>query len=230
MEAAESKMILRDSIPKWIRWALPNRWKVVQTLSAGQYFGEPRILPDTDHFSIVKPSGFFHPSHQFLVTFTDAYRTMLASSIPGHRGNFVLPRSDDIDATVPARVSQQRNAPQEPQQTDPPSPSPVFQERSATDGSSAQTVDVAKNVQPVDEMSNERVRLGFNEPYEFALNGMYKTRDDSEKFARQWMVRTRPDFEAFKRAYDYASTKMYKTRADSEKFAYEMIQTFKSVD
>jgi len=55
MEAAESKMILRDTIPKFIRWLLPNRLKVVPTISVAQYFKDWMVLPDTDHFSTVKP-------------------------------------------------------------------------------------------------------------------------------------------------------------------------------
>jgi len=78
MEACENKMIFRESLPKWIRWLLPNRLKLVTTLSAGQYFGEVKTLPDTDHFSTVKPSGFHHPSHEFLVTFMLRFREMQA--------------------------------------------------------------------------------------------------------------------------------------------------------
>lgn len=69
MEAAESKMIFRDTIPSFIRWAVPNRLKVVTTISAAQYFKDFMVLPDTDHFSIVKPYGTTHPAHDFLVGF-----------------------------------------------------------------------------------------------------------------------------------------------------------------
>ena len=79
MEAAETKMIYRDSLPGVLqRWILPNRLQIVEPLSAGQYFGEVTSLPDTDHFSIVKPYGFSHPAHDFLVTFMRRFREKLA--------------------------------------------------------------------------------------------------------------------------------------------------------
>jgi len=73
-EACENKMILRRNIPVFIRWAIPPRWKVVPTISAGQYFGSVKLLADTDHFTAVKPNGFNHPSHEFLVTFVRRFR------------------------------------------------------------------------------------------------------------------------------------------------------------
>ena len=79
MEAAENKMIFRDRIPAPMRWLFPPRRKVVSTLSAGQYFGEVKVLPGTDHFSAVKPSGLNHPSHEFLVTFLAEFRRVSAS-------------------------------------------------------------------------------------------------------------------------------------------------------
>ncbi|MGF6409395.1 alpha/beta fold hydrolase [Paraburkholderia sp. MM5482-R1] len=42
---------------------------VVVTNSASRYFGEPRILPRTNHGSIVKPDGAEHVSHKFLIDF-----------------------------------------------------------------------------------------------------------------------------------------------------------------
>lgn len=78
MEACESKMIFRDRVPPWVRRLLPNRLKVVNTLSAGQYFGEVKVLRDTDHFSTVKPYTHAHPSHEFLVTFFQRFQEFLA--------------------------------------------------------------------------------------------------------------------------------------------------------
>ena len=74
MEAAEHTMIYRNRIPGWIRWLLPPRLKVVTTLSAGQYFGEVKILPGTNHFTAVKPDSVNHPAHEFLVNFTIEFR------------------------------------------------------------------------------------------------------------------------------------------------------------
>ena len=78
MEAAETKMIYRDSLPGVLRWVLPSRHQIVESLSAGQYFREVTSLRDTDHFSIVKPYGFSHPAHDFLVTFMLQFRQKLA--------------------------------------------------------------------------------------------------------------------------------------------------------
>ena len=74
MEAAENTMIYRNWIPGWIRWAIPTRFKVVTTLSAGQYFGAVKILPGTNHFTAVKPDSIDHPAHEFLVDFEIAFR------------------------------------------------------------------------------------------------------------------------------------------------------------
>lgn len=81
MEACETKMILRDRIPRWIQWVLPNRLRVVNTISAGQHFGEVKYLPDTDHFSSVKPNGLNHPSHKFIVTFMIEFRKEILMEI-----------------------------------------------------------------------------------------------------------------------------------------------------
>lgn len=42
---------------------------VVPKFSAGRYFGMARHLPNTDHFSISKPTNKLHPSHMFLIEF-----------------------------------------------------------------------------------------------------------------------------------------------------------------
>lgn len=74
MEAAENKMVFRDSMPAMLRWMLPNRLRVVSSLSAAQYFKEVTVLRNTDHFSTVKPYGVSHPAHEFLVTFMTRFR------------------------------------------------------------------------------------------------------------------------------------------------------------
>jgi hypothetical protein len=82
VEACETKFILREKIPQQIRRLLPNRLKVVNTLSAGQYFGDLKFIRDTDHFSIVKPDGPEHPSHEFLVTFLSGFQKFLQENRP----------------------------------------------------------------------------------------------------------------------------------------------------
>ncbi len=51
------------------RKLLPDKVVLVGVESAGRYFGEPKLLRDTDHFSSVKPDGWDHPAHQMLVDF-----------------------------------------------------------------------------------------------------------------------------------------------------------------
>jgi hypothetical protein len=109
MEACENKMILRDSIPRWIRWALPPRWKVVTTLSAGQYFGSVKELRNTDHFSTVKPSSFEHPSHEFLVTFVRRFNEVVGlESRNGKRTPAAHPMQPPSELTTFHYMSSQR--------------------------------------------------------------------------------------------------------------------------
>jgi hypothetical protein len=61
VEACENHFIFH-------RKFLPNRLVVVEEESAGRYFSS-RILPNTDHHSIVKPAGFDDPPHKLLVEF-----------------------------------------------------------------------------------------------------------------------------------------------------------------
>jgi len=74
IEAYENYFILRRSWP--LSW-LPNRRKVVDPLSAARYFGPPRHLPDTDHYSIAKPDSLDHPSHQLVVDLWNEFKTNL---------------------------------------------------------------------------------------------------------------------------------------------------------
>jgi pimeloyl-ACP methyl ester carboxylesterase len=70
VEAYEHYFILRKQwLPSWVERWVPNRRKLVSELSAGRYFDAPRLLPNTDHFSAVKPESFDHPAHVLLVTF-----------------------------------------------------------------------------------------------------------------------------------------------------------------
>ncbi len=54
-----------------LRWKfLPWRMKpIVNESSSCRYFGQPKIIPDSDHFDIVKPHGSSHDTHKFLLNF-----------------------------------------------------------------------------------------------------------------------------------------------------------------
>jgi triacylglycerol esterase/lipase EstA (alpha/beta hydrolase family) len=63
-EAIENRFIIHY-------WWFPffRKTFVVTKESAGRYFGKPRVIPETDHFTIVKPDHLEHASHLFLVDF-----------------------------------------------------------------------------------------------------------------------------------------------------------------
>jgi len=72
IEAYENKPVFGGN--RW--WPFPrvlSRWwpfgRVVSPESAGKYFGAPRHLPGTDHFSAAKPTSMEHPSHKLLLDF-----------------------------------------------------------------------------------------------------------------------------------------------------------------
>lgn len=69
MEACENHLIHLDKLPNKFRKLLPSRGTLVNSISAGQYFGEVKTLAETDHFSTVKPDTMEHPAHLFLVDF-----------------------------------------------------------------------------------------------------------------------------------------------------------------
>jgi len=50
------------------KWFPPLR-PIVEHWSASRYFGRGRVLPGTNHSTIVKPNALNHPSHGFLVDF-----------------------------------------------------------------------------------------------------------------------------------------------------------------
>ena len=50
-----------------LRWLIPTRTVVVSERDSASYFGSGKIVPDTDHFSIAKPSGLEHASHSYLM-------------------------------------------------------------------------------------------------------------------------------------------------------------------
>lgn len=52
-----------------LKWLSIVKKEVVSRESAGRYFGEPRLLANTDHISAVKPDGPRHPAHMRLRSF-----------------------------------------------------------------------------------------------------------------------------------------------------------------
>ena len=48
-----------------------NAEHIVDASTSASYFGAYRVLPNTDHFSIAKPTSATHPSHQLLWDFYD---------------------------------------------------------------------------------------------------------------------------------------------------------------
>jgi serine/threonine protein kinase len=74
------------------RW-LPALTYVVDELSAGRYFGSPRLLRQTDHFTAAKPDSHNHPSHELLVDFMT--RQFTVRSTPGGHGMADVRRPPD---------------------------------------------------------------------------------------------------------------------------------------
>jgi pimeloyl-ACP methyl ester carboxylesterase len=50
-------------------WLWPDDEVLVSKSSGGRYFSAPEILPNTDHFSTVKPNDLDHPGYRFLSNF-----------------------------------------------------------------------------------------------------------------------------------------------------------------
>lgn len=63
----ENKFIVPGYMFRWF-WPSTN---VVGAEDSASYFGEYKIVPNTDHFNIVKPTSKTHMSHMFLVEFFD---------------------------------------------------------------------------------------------------------------------------------------------------------------
>lgn len=61
IEGSENHFIIHNKY-------LPDKYVVVERESAGRYF-RVEMLPNTDHFSTVKPTDFDHPAHVLLVKF-----------------------------------------------------------------------------------------------------------------------------------------------------------------
>lgn len=63
-EAYENNFILHSSL-----FPIFNKTRVVPRESLGKYFDSPALLPNTDHFSIVKPDNRNHPGYLLLYDF-----------------------------------------------------------------------------------------------------------------------------------------------------------------
>ena len=50
-----------------IRYLIPTRTVVVSERDSASYFGAGKIVPDTDHFTIARPSSLDHASHRYLM-------------------------------------------------------------------------------------------------------------------------------------------------------------------
>jgi pimeloyl-ACP methyl ester carboxylesterase len=73
IDAFENKFILKG--------LFFNTERIVDANNNASYFGAFRVLPDTDHFSIAKPTALTHPSHRLLVEFfNDRYKPKLRAA------------------------------------------------------------------------------------------------------------------------------------------------------
>lgn len=103
VEAYEHYFVIRNRLPKVLQNWAPN-WgrRVVQPFSAGVYFGAPKQMPRTDHFTIAKPTAITHPSHKLLVAFLTEFAAASAAPAPAPdraRDPRPLPRSSGETAT-----------------------------------------------------------------------------------------------------------------------------------
>ncbi len=73
-EACENHFIFR-------RKYLPPLPQVVKRESAGRYFGRTKMLPDTDHFTSVKPDSRDHPAYVFLRDFRARFEKKFLSRL-----------------------------------------------------------------------------------------------------------------------------------------------------
>jgi hypothetical protein len=67
LEGYEHHIVLRDRLPRLLRYFVPAELKVVARRSTDRYFAGSRLLYGTDHWSCAKPPNETHPSHKMLV-------------------------------------------------------------------------------------------------------------------------------------------------------------------
>jgi hypothetical protein len=88
VEAFEHYFVLRDAwLPAWLRQWLPNLGhRVVPREAANVYFGAGKLIPRTDHFSVVKPRTANHPVHSMLVQFLTEFTSARSRFVRGGTG------------------------------------------------------------------------------------------------------------------------------------------------
>lgn len=73
-------------LPAWMKWIgrapILRQLVIVGRLSAARYFAQAKMVPNTDHSTIVKPDGVDHCSHRFLCDFV-CHKGLLPSSPDG---------------------------------------------------------------------------------------------------------------------------------------------------
>lgn len=97
-EACEHHFILSR------KWAPPADPLVSQE-SAGRYFGPVRMLPNTDHFSCVKPGWRDHPGYQFLFDFYRGFDRESPPTPPLAAVMASVPQADKISVQAPTSTS-----------------------------------------------------------------------------------------------------------------------------
>ncbi|WP_166651928.1 lipase family alpha/beta hydrolase [Roseateles toxinivorans] len=98
VDAFENKFIIKGF------FGFLDSERLVKAEDTASYFGAFRIVPDTDHFSIVKPDRSAHPSHSLVVDFYETkFRPLLQRSPAGtSNAKEVLSR---ILQTTPQRIN-----------------------------------------------------------------------------------------------------------------------------
>ena len=74
-----------------------NSSHVVSAQDSAAYFGAYRIIPNSDHFTIAKPTTLVHPSHQYLLEF---YESTFLPSLPPENGQ-LLPLFPGLGRKIP---------------------------------------------------------------------------------------------------------------------------------
>lgn len=80
-----------------VKGAIFNSAHVVSAQDSASYFGSYRIIPNSDHFTIAKPTSLSHPSHQYLLEF---YETIFRPSLPPENGR-LLPLFPGLGRKMP---------------------------------------------------------------------------------------------------------------------------------
>ena len=101
IDAFENKFIIPSFIP------FLSSEHVVKAQDSASYFGSYRIVADTDHFSIAKPTSLRHPSHQLLWEFSETRFKKITSALQAPNGG----GSIKVDVDDRARSDHKLGAP-----------------------------------------------------------------------------------------------------------------------